>query len=85
MKRRLCLRGDQEIETDSIAKDSRTINKINIKLLLTEAIRKDWDFQSSDVTLAFLQTPEIDKELYVNPPMVAVLPGNKIWKLKRSA
>ena len=59
-KGRLCLRGDQELDTDSIAKDSPTINKINIKLMMTEAIRKGWDISSSDVTRAFLQDEPIE-------------------------
>ena len=84
-KGRLCLRGDQEIDTDSIAKDSPTVNKINIKLMLTEAVRKGWEVKSSDVTRAFLQTSEIDREVYVKPPIEAGLPGNKVWKLKRPA
>ena len=55
-KGRLCLRGDQELDIQSIVRDSRMINKINIKLMIPEAIRKEWEINSSDVTRAFLQT-----------------------------
>ena len=53
--------------------------------MLTEAVRKGWEIKSSDVTRAFLQTSEIDREVYVKPPIEAGLPGNKVWKLKRPA
>ena len=84
-KARLCMRGDQEADVQNIAKDAPTVNKINIKLMLTEAVRRGWEIESSDVTRAFLQTSMIDRDVYVRPPIEAGLPSNKVWKLKRPA
>ena len=79
------MRGDQEADVQNIAKDAPTVNKINIKLMLTEAVRRGWEIESSDVTRAFLQTSMIDRDVYVRPPIEAGLPSNKVWKLKRPA
>ena len=84
-KARLCMRGDQEQNVQNIHKDSPTVNKINIKLMLIEAVRKKWEISSSDVTRAFLQTSEIDRDVYVKPPKEAGVPSSKVWKLKRPA
>ena len=59
-KARLCMRGDQEKNVENISKDTPTVNKVNIKSMLMEAVRKGWDIESSDVTRAFLQTSNID-------------------------
>ena len=53
--------------------------------MLTEAVRRGWEIESSDVTRAFLQTSMIDRDVYVRPPIEAGLPSNKVWKLKRPA
>ena len=53
--------------------------------MITEAIRKGWEITSSDVTWAFLQTSEIERDVYVKPPIETGLPENKVWKLKRPA
>ena len=84
-KARLCMRGDQEKNVENISKDAPTVNKVNIKLMLMEAVRKGWDIESSDVTRAFLQTSNIDRNVFVKPPIEAGLPTNKVWKLKRPA
>ena len=79
------MRGDQEIGTENVHTDAPTVNKINIKLMLIEAVRKGWQINTSDVTRAFLQTSEIDREVFVKPPIEAGLPENKVWKLTRPA
>ena len=79
------MRGDQEENKKMIQTDAPTVNKINIKLMLVEAIRKGWDINSSDVTRAFLQTSEIDRNVYVKPPIEAGVPENKVWRLKKPA
>ena len=84
-KARLCMRGDQESNKSSIQTDSPTVNKINIKLMLIEAVRRGWEINSSDVTRAFLQTSEIEREVFVKPPIEAGLPDTKVWRLKRPA
>ena len=84
-KARLCMRGDQEKNVENISKDAPTVNKMNIKLMLMEAVRQGWDIESSDVTRAFLQTSKIERNVYVKPPIEAGLPTNKVWKLRRPA
>ena len=42
-KARLCMRGDQEKNVENISKDAPTVNKVNIKLMLMEAVRNGWD------------------------------------------
>ena len=84
-KARLTMRGDQEEFTQIIHSDSPTVNAVNIKLMLAEAVRKGWSISSSDVTRAFLQTSEITRDVYVYPPKEAGLPRGKVWLLKRPA
>ena len=79
------MRGDQEEFTQIIHTDSPTVNPVNIKLMLTEAVRKGWSISSSDVTRAFLQTSKITRDVYVYPPKEAGLPRGKVWLLKRPA
>ena len=84
-KARLCMRGDQEVNIEAIHTDSPTVNKININFMLIEAVRRGWTVSSSDATRGFLQTSEIDSNVYVKPPLEAGVPDNKVWKLKRPA
>ena len=85
-KARLCMRGDQESNKDKIIQsDAPTVSKVNIKLLLNEAVRRDWEVGSSDVTRAFLQTSDINRQVYVVPPPEAEVPVGKVWLLKRPA
>ena len=85
-KARLCMRGDQESNKDKIIQsDAPTVSKVNIKLLLNEAVRRDWEVGSSDVTRAFLQTSDINRQVYVIPPPEAEVPAGKVWLLKRLA
>ena len=54
VKARLNIRGDNE-DTSEIRKDSPTVRKGNIKILLMIAAAKHWDIKTSDVSNAFLQ------------------------------
>ena len=84
-KARLCMRGDRERNKHLIPTDSPTVNKLTLKLMLTIAASKGWEVQCSDVTRAFLQTEDIDREVYVIPPIEASVPSHKCWRLKRAA
>ena len=84
-KARLCMRGDKEENVGKIPKDAPTVNKININLMLTEAVRQGWEINSSDIARAFLQTSSIERDVYVEPPREAGVPRGKVWKLKRPA
>ena len=52
--------------------------------MLTIAASKGWEVQCADITRAFLQTEDLDREVYVIPPPEAQIPNNKVWKLKRA-
>ena len=84
-KARLCIRGDQELGKHNIPVDSPTVNKISVKILLTLAISQGWNIRTADVERAFLQTEDIEREVFVRPPVELNLPRNKVLKLQRTA
>ena len=79
IKARLTIRGDQE-ETTGVRKDSPTVRKGNIKIFVTIAAREGWQIMTSDVASAFLQGLEIDRDVFVLPPVERRIPG-VLWKL----
>ena len=85
IKARLCLRGDQEKSLHKIPRESPTVNKISIKILITIAVSQGWDVRSCDVERAFLQSDPIEREVYVRPPLELSLPNNKVLQLKKTA
>ena len=85
IKARLCLRGDQERALHNIPRESPTVNKISVKLLVTLAVSQGWDISSIDVERAFLQSDQIEREVYVRPPVEMNLPRGKVLQLKKTA
>ena len=85
VKARLCIRGDQERALSNIPRDSPTVNKISIKLLVTLAVSQGWDIRSCDVERAFLQSDPIEREVFVWPPVEMNLPRDKVLQLKKTA
>ena len=79
------MRGDKEENVQNTPKDVLTVNKININLMLTEAVRQGWEINSSDIARAFLQTNSIERNVYVKPPREARVPGEKVLMLKPPA
>ena len=65
IKARLCLRGFKE--TEKPRSDSPTADKISTKILYAFAGNFGWRIESVDVTSAFLQGEEIDREILVRP------------------
>ena len=84
-KARLCLRGDQEKALHNIPRESPTVNKISVKLLITIAVSQGWQINSCDVERAFLQSDEIQREVFVRPPPEMNLPRGKALQLKKTA
>ena len=82
VKARLCIRGDLE-DTSDIRTDSPTVRKGNINILLVVAATEGWTITTSDVTAAFLQSGQIERDIFVRPPPERKVPG-MIWKLKRT-
>ena len=81
VKARLTVRGDQE-EVDDIRKDSPTVRKGNVKLVLTVAAFMKWKLKSSDIKSAFLQALPLERDVFVIPPKERCIP-RIIWKLKK--
>ena len=67
------MRGDREENVEKIIKDPPTVNKINISLMLREAVGQGWEINSSDIARAFLETSSIERNVYVEPPREAGL------------
>ena len=82
VKARLCVRGDLE-DTQDIRTDSPTVRKGNINILLVVAATEGWTITTSDVTAAFLQSGQIERDIFVKPPCERRVPG-MIWKLKKT-
>lgn len=82
VKARLTIRGDQE-DTENIRKDSPTVRKGNIKILLTVAAKEQWMIKTSDVSSAFLQSVPIEREVFVLPPKERRVPG-VLWRLTKT-
>ena len=80
-KARLTIRGDQE-DVEGIRTDSPTVMKGNINILLTVAAMKGWKTKTSDVTAAFLQTKDLERDVFVLPPRERRVP-RVLWKLRK--
>ena len=66
VKARYCLRGFKEdVKPRS---DSPTVDRMSTKILYAIAGNEGWKLESIDVTAAFLQGCELDREIYVTPP-----------------
>ena len=78
IRARLTARGYEE--TQEFPKDSPTMQKSSLRLLLTLTTLFGWVIQTIDVASAFLQGNKLDREVYVKPPKEANVVG-KLWKL----
>ena len=84
-KARLCLRGDMEKSLHTICRESPTVNKISLKILLSLAVSQGWEIKTCDVERAFLQSDPIQRDVFVKPPPELNLPRNKVLKLNKTA
>ena len=69
----------------NIPRESPTVNKISVKLLVTLAVSQGWDIRSCDVERAFLQSDPIEREVFVRPPVEMNLPRGKVLQLRKTA
>ena len=79
-KARLVARGFQE--TDKIQSDSPTCHKDSFKIFLCVAASYQWNLECTDVKSAFLQSKTFDREVFIEPPPEAKIPGY-IWRLNK--
>lgn len=84
VKARLCVRGDQEPNQDAIRTDSPTVNKVNIKLFFVIAVHQGWHVKTADIKAAFLQGSDLDRAVYVRPPVERRRKGY-LWKMIKRA
>ncbi len=77
---RLTARGFQE-ETD-FPTDSPTVQKQSIRLISALAATEGWAIYTTDISSAFLQGSQMDREVFVKPPKEANLQG-KLMKLNK--
>ena len=79
-KARLVVRGFEE---DFIMpKDSPTVGKGAMRMILAVASSMKWIIKTTDIKSAFLQGKELDRDVYLRPPAESHTPNNMIWKLK---
>ena len=74
-------RGYEEMG-DDVGTDSPTCAKDSLRVVISIISSKNWDVNSIDITAAFLQGKELDRDVYLRPPKEANAP-NKLWKLKK--
>ena len=77
---RLTARGFQE--TGEFPTDSPTVQKGSVRLILALAATNSWTLKTIDISSAFLQGDEMDRDVFVKPPKEANA-LDKIWRLKR--
>ena len=77
-KVRLIVHGNQEGFEDRA--DSPTVSKQSLRLQFTLAAQMGWEIVMADITSAFLQSDNIDREIYVEPPKNIKKPG-VIWRI----
>ena len=80
IRARLTARGFQE--DGDFPTDSPTVQKHSLKILLALAATNKWEIGTTDITAAFLQGSQMDRDVYIRPPKEANVPG-KLWKLNK--
>ena len=82
MKARLVARGFEE--TQYIESNSPTVAKTTMRILLATALSNGWTVKSSDITSAFLQGKQIQRDVFIKPPPEAAQSNGALWKLKKT-
>ena len=79
-KARLVARGFEESLYNKC--DSPTVTKTCLRLIFTLAASFNWKLESLDITSAFLQADDIDRDVFIKPP-ADVRTNGLIWQLKK--
>jgi transposase InsO family protein len=79
VRARLVARGFED--TASFRKDSPTLGKGSLRVILSIAASMGWILKTTDIKSAFLQGKKMDREVYITPPKEADVPKGKLWKL----
>ncbi len=78
---RLTARGFQELE--NFPKDSPTLHKFSLRIILIIAAHKGWNIATTDVRSAFLQGNQLERIVFILPPKEAKL-EKRLWRLKKA-
>ena len=81
VKARLVAKGFQEEAL--VQKDSPTISRCGMRIMLTIAISKEWVLKTTDIRSAFLQGKTLERDVFIVPPKEANVKENKVWKLRK--
>jgi len=82
LKARRVVRGDQDKNENEVPCDSPTVDRTTVKMMLALAAISGWNLRSLDISAAFLQGKELEREVFVQPPPKISIPGT-VWKLKK--
>lgn len=77
---RLVARGFEE--EAAIRRDSPTVGRSAVRVLLALAASKKWEVKTTDIKSTFLQSNTIDRDVHVSPPREAGC-KNRLWKLQK--
>ena len=77
-KVRLVVHGNQAM--DQLNTDLPTVRKSSLRLLFFIAVQYGWRVKTADVTSAFLQADQLDRDVHVKPPADIHVAGT-LWKL----
>lgn len=84
IKARLVCNGNQARLLDPNQKiDSPTVKRVSIKVMMTIAANEGWAVRCQDATSAFLQSKEMNRDIFVIPPKECEYPSPTLWRLKR--
>ena len=81
VRARLVARGFEE--TNDIPKDSPTLGKSSLRMLLVIAAGMCWQVETTDIKSAFLQGAAIDRDVFIKPPKEANVSRGSVWKLNK--
>ncbi len=81
-KARLVARGFEDLERNSVQKDSPTCAKESLRMLLAITAQRSWEIKSMDIKTAFLQGSNLTRNVFIKPPKEANA-GKVVWHLNK--
>lgn len=81
VRARLTARGYEE--TDDIQKDSPTLSKSTLRIILCIAASMTWKVETTDIKSAFLQGSKLERDVFIKPPREANAEKGTLWKLQK--
>ncbi len=84
IKSRLVVKGCEE--SDSCPSTfAPNVSKEVIVLVLNIIASRHWAPKTRDIEKAILQSENLEREVYIQPPVEADMPGSVVWRLNRAA